>query len=81
MKKTLLTVATLIGLAAAGGAMAQGLEFDSLDADLSGEISFEELQVVLPNITQEDFAILDVDGSGGLSQAEFAVLLEAPAPQ
>lgn len=81
MKKTLLTVATLFGLAAAGTAMAQGLEFNSLDADGSGEISFEELQVVLPNVTQDDFAILDVDGSGGLSEDEFAVLLQAPTPQ
>lgn len=79
MKKLLLSVATLIGLSAAGAAVAQGVDFASVDVDGNGAISFEELQAVLPNITPEDFAVLDTDGDGALSPEEFSVLLEAPA--
>lgn len=85
MKKTILSVATLVGLGFAGSAMAQAVDFHALDTNMDGQISFEELQVVLPEITQEDFDLLDQDGSGGLSEAEFNVLFQpstepAPAP-
>lgn len=75
MKKTILTVAALFGLTAAGGAFAQTLDFNTLDADFNGEVSFEELQVALPNITPEDFALLDTDGNGALSPEEFEAFL------
>lgn len=75
MKKTILTVAALFSLTAAGGAFAQALDFNTLDADLNGQISFEELQVALPNITPEDFALLDTDGNGSLSPEEFEIFL------
>lgn len=80
MHKTILAVATAIGLSVAGGAVAQeALDFDALDTDMNGELSFEELQAALPEITQEDFDMLDTDGSGALSPEEFAALMEAPA--
>lgn len=79
MKKTLLSAATLFGLTLAGTASAQGLDFATLDADMSGEISFTELQAAMPNITEEDFNLIDADGSGGLSQAEFDALMTPPA--
>lgn len=78
MKKTILSAAALFGLTFAGTALAQGLDFNALDTDLDGEISFEELQVVFPNLSTEDFNSLDVDGSGGLSVDEFQVLLQVP---
>lgn len=79
MKKTILSVATLVGLGFAGSAMAQAVDFNALDTDMDGQISFEELQVVLPEITQEDFDLLDQDGSGALSEQEFNVLFQPPA--
>lgn len=79
MKSTLLSAATLFGLALAGGATAQTLDFATLDTDMSGEISFTELQAALPNIVEEDFTLLDADGSGGLSESEFNALLTPPS--
>ena len=80
MNKTVLSLATLIGLSATGGAFAQALDFNSLDANADGVISMEELQVAIPDLTAESFAMLDTDGS--LSAEEFAALMpatEAPA--
>lgn len=79
MKKTILSIATIIGLTAAGAAVAQDVTFESVDTDGDGQVSFEELQTILPAVTQEDFAILDQDGSGALSPDEFNVLLTPPA--
>ncbi|WP_404403303.1 EF-hand domain-containing protein [Pelagibacterium halotolerans] len=79
MKATLLSATTLLGLAFAGSAVAQGIDFASLDADMNGEIAFEELQAALPNIVEDDFTILDADGSGGLSEEEFATLMTPPS--
>ena len=79
MKKTALTIAALIGLSFTGGAFAQGTDFATLDTNADGEISFEELLVVLPDLTEAEFAMLDTDGSGGLSEQEFQVLLTPPA--
>ncbi len=82
MKKMTMTLAALCGLAVAAPAFAQGaVDFDALDANMDGQITFEELQVALPAITEEDFATLDTDGNGALSREEFAVLLEAPAAE
>ncbi len=82
MNKTVLSLAALIGLSATGGAFAQGLDFNSLDADANGEISMEELQAAIPDLTPESFAMIDTDASGALSADEFAALMpatEAPA--
>lgn len=84
MNKTVFTLAALIGLSATGGAFAQALDFASLDTDANSEISMEELQVAIPDLTAESFAMLDTDASGALSEDEFAALMpaegtEAPA--
>lgn len=80
MKKTALTLATLIGLSATGGALAQALDFNVLDADADGFISIEELQVAIPDLAPETFASFDLDGDGVLSPEEFTALLPAEAP-
>tara|TARA_A100001391_G_scaffold179305_1_gene144214 strand:- start:910 stop:1227 length:318 start_codon:yes stop_codon:yes gene_type:complete len=82
MNKTVLSLAALIGLSATGGAFAQALDFNSLDANADGVISMEELQVAIPDLTAESFAMLDTDTDGSLSAEEFAALMpatEAPA--
>lgn len=80
MNKTVFTLAALIGLSATGGALAQDLDFATLDADANGEISMEELQVAIPDLTEESFAMLDIDASGAVSEEEFAALTPAEAP-
>ncbi|RDE10307.1 EF-hand domain-containing protein [Pelagibacterium lacus] len=84
MKKTAFTLATLIGLSFAGGALAQDLDFATLDADGSGALTLEELQVAIPDLTAESFAMLDTDANGEISEEEFAALSAggeaAPAP-
>ena len=77
--KKIVALATLLGLSLAAPAFAQGaVDFDTLDANMDGAVSFEELQVALPAITQDDFTLLDTDGDA-LSREEFTALLEAPA--
>lgn len=82
MKKTVVTLAALLGLSVAAPAFAQAaVDFNTIDANADGVVSFEELQVALPDITQDDFTALDTNGDGVLSPEELAVLLEAPAAQ
>lgn len=82
MNKTVLSLAAVLGLSLTGGAFAQALDFNSLDANGDGVISMEELQAAIPDLTPESFAMLDTDADGALSAEEFAALMpatEAPA--
>jgi EF hand len=76
MRKTLV-IASLLALT--GGAIAQDMTFTGLDADTSGEISYEELSVAKPDLTVEQFAEADADSSGALSEAEFTAYMETMA--
>lgn len=78
MNKSILSIAALLGLATAGSALAQGLDFATLDTDGSGELSFTELQAALPQLTQDDFDMIDADASGAISEQEFGVLMVPP---
>ncbi len=75
MNKTVISLAAVIGLSATGGAFAQALDFATLDADANGTISMEELQVAIPDLTEESFAMLDTDADGTLSVEEFDALM------
>lgn len=77
MNKTVLTLAALLGLSVTGGAFAQAPDFGALDTDGNGELSMEELQVAIPDLTAESFAMLDTDASGALSPEEFEALAGA----
>lgn len=46
-------------------------DFDNLDADGSGGLSFGEVRAAAPNVTVEEFVSADNDGSGELSREEF----------
>ena len=46
-------------------------DFDSLDADGSGGLSYGEVRAAAPNVTVEEFVSADNDGSGELSREEF----------
>lgn len=81
MNKTVITLAALIGLSATGGAVAQDLDFNALDTDASGSLSIEELQVAIPDLTAETFAMLDTDADGAISEEEFAALTAGGAAE
>lgn len=76
MKKTVLTLALL---AAATPAFAQITTFAELDVDQNGELSFEELTVLVPELTVEQFAEADADANGALSEDEYTIFVEAMA--
>lgn len=53
------------------------LSFASVDLDLSGDISLEEIHEVDPEFSEDLYAQADIDGSGALTETEYNVLLEA----
>ncbi|MHA7870947.1 MAG: EF-hand domain-containing protein [Hyphococcus sp.] len=57
---------------AATAANAQNVDFASLDLDVSGGLSLAEAQAIAPDLSADDFARFDSDGSGELSEEEFA---------
>lgn len=69
------TLIAVVAAAFAGPALAQAVDFDSIDIDQSGTITLPELQAVLPDVTEETFAAIDTDGSGDLDRDEFAAIV------
>ncbi|SEQ25620.1 EF hand [Devosia sp. YR412] len=69
MHKLALTLAAF-GLATAAAIAQTPTTFADVDTDASGELSFAELQVVWPDLSQAEFDAADADGSGGLSVEE-----------
>lgn len=86
---TTLSVVGIATLGFAGMATAQdsvGVEaldipnellFATVDADVSGDVTFEEILEVDPEFSQDLYAQADTDGSGALTETEYNVLLEA----
>lgn len=73
MRKIALGLAILT--VSAGAAFAQSeTSFTDLDVDTSGELSFEELKINFPDITEEAFTAADADSSGGLNSEELEAL-------
>lgn len=70
MKKLLISSAAITLLAAAP-ALAAAPDFNTVDKDGSGSVSFEELIVVMPDTSKEQFAAVDLDKSGELSMEEY----------
>jgi hypothetical protein len=73
MHKTILSMAAAAALALTIGAHAQTADFATIDADASGEVSFDELTAAGVTVTEEQFAEADTDASGGLDEAELTV--------
>jgi len=49
-------------------------DFAKADQDTDGALSYQEVLSVMPSLTAEQFKAADADGSGTLSQAEFAAI-------
>ncbi|MBO6604863.1 MULTISPECIES: hypothetical protein [Paracoccaceae] len=67
-------LALVMGLVAASYAMGQG---SSLDTDGDGLVSYTELLMAMPDMTETDFATLDADESGALDADELNAAQEA----
>ncbi|MAZ03598.1 MAG: hypothetical protein CMN56_10705 [Sneathiella sp.] len=70
MKKFLISTAAVTVLAAAP-ALAAAPDFQSIDTDGNGAVSFEELVVVMPDTSKDQFASADLDQNGELSKEEY----------
>ena len=74
-----------LGLMAAGllatPVLAQApLTFVDVDSNGDGRLSYEELQIVWPDLTQEEFVAADVDGAGGLTPDQLDTLQPSSVP-
>lgn len=74
MKKIVLSTLVALGLSTAVMAQA-ATDFASLDTDASGSLSYAEVQIGWPDLTEDEFNAADTDGSGDLSEDEYAALL------
>jgi hypothetical protein len=80
MKKLMISVAAL-GLAASAAYAQADMSFAEVDTDMNGELSYAELAVAWPDLTQDEFDAADIDMSGGLTADELASIQGAvPAP-
>lgn len=68
-------VAVILGAAAAADELG-GLEFDTVDADGDGQITFVEILAVAPRASQDAFESFDVDDSGALDRPEYNAWLD-----
>ncbi|WP_334128026.1 hypothetical protein [Sneathiella sp.] len=75
MKKLIISAATVTFLAAAP-AMAAGPDFTAVDTDGDGSVTYEELAVVMPDVTKEQFNSVDSDEDGVLSKDEYEDAVE-----
>ncbi|MET3927824.1 EF-hand domain-containing protein [Devosia sp. 2618] len=79
MHKIALSLAALA--LSASAVMAQTpTSFADVDTDGNGELSFVELQVAWPDLTQQEFDAADADNSGGLTPEELNSLQPSAIP-
>jgi hypothetical protein len=72
--KTSFLISTAAAVTLAGTAFAQSAE---IDVNADGLYSFQEVQAVLPEMTEDTFGALDTNGDGLLDADEIAVGVEA----
>jgi hypothetical protein len=72
--RTASLAALIFGVVGAGHAMGQA---EALDTDGDGMVSYTELLMAMPDMTEEAFAALDTDGDGLLSAEELGPAEEA----
>ncbi|MFN0113272.1 MAG: EF-hand domain-containing protein [Paracoccaceae bacterium] len=69
------TLATALGLASAGAALAAGTLAD-LDADKSGGLSLTELQAVYTKLDDAGFKAIDSNADGAVDEAEMKAAVD-----
>ncbi|MDO8883088.1 MAG: EF-hand domain-containing protein [Pseudotabrizicola sp.] len=76
MKHLALLLAPAIGLGLTA-AVAQTTLPEIPDTDGSGAWSLAELQVLLPDLTEDIFVVIDANGDGAVDQDELTAAVEA----
>jgi len=71
-QKLIAPIAVLAALAVPGFAQDAGIDING-----DGMYSYPELQAVMPEMTEDDFTVLDTSGDGLLDADEIAVATEA----
>lgn len=56
-------------------AMAQVIEFPTVDANGDGMLSMEEVKTLLPDVSDDQLTIADANGDGMLDEAEYQALV------
>lgn len=79
MKKLVLGL-TVLAFAAAPALAQTPLTFADVDTDGSGELSFEELIAVWPDLTRDEFMAVDLDMNGSLNVDELNALQPSTVP-
>ncbi len=70
------TLASSFLLLVGGASLAMG-QAESIDTDGDGMVSFTEMTVLMPALSEEEFLALDADADGLLSADEIAAAQEA----
>lgn len=72
MQKTLiLSIGSIMAVSAANAAT-----LETTDSNADGMVSFEELLVVAPDVSEETFRLADVNEDGMIDAEEFAIAQE-----
>lgn len=69
-------LATGLALTLAVPALAQGMDFDTLDANGDGFVTMAEFQAAMPDVSVDAFMEADTNADGALSQDELAAAQE-----
>ena len=72
-----MTAALLAGLSLAGCEKEDAKGYPKVDYNKDGKVIFEELIVVFPDLTVEEFLAADADGNGTLDDKEYSRLRQA----
>ena len=71
MKYILLTTAAALGLSSAA------IASTDMDSDGDGMVTWEEVQAAAPDVTEDQFKMLDANGDGALDADEVSAAREA----
>ncbi len=79
MKKTLISLAALTVAASAGTAVAQEEDFNKIDTDGDGNLTYEEITAAMPDFEKQAFESADINSDGFVDQDEFLSIYDGAA--
>ncbi|MEL7107551.1 MAG: hypothetical protein AAGM21_16640 [Pseudomonadota bacterium] len=76
MKKTLILVTGSLMAATMASTLAVAATMEEADSNADGMITFDELLVVAPDVSEETFRLADANGDGMIDVEEFGMAQE-----